>query len=73
MDPDNKLTMEKNGKTYYWCKICNYGREHQVDHKEEFCPYQRKQHSDESSPDSDNAGLMVVDLVESGFLAIELL
>ena len=72
-NPDNKLTMEKNGKTFYWCKICNYGHGKLVDHKEEVCPYWRKQNLDESSPDSDNAGLMVMDLVESGFLAIELL
>ena len=65
-NPDNKLTMEKNGKTYYWCKICNYGRGSWVNHKEEVCLYRRKQNSDESSPDSDNAGLVVMDLAESG-------
>ena len=41
-NPKNKMSMEHNGKTDYWCKICNYGRVKWVDHKEEACPYQRK-------------------------------
>ena len=72
-NPENKMSMEKNGKMYYWCKICNYGRRKWVDHKEEACPYWRKQSLHETSTDSDDAGLMVMDLAESGFLAIELL
>ena len=63
-----------NGKTYLWCTICDYTHDKWVDHKTEACPHRLKQNSDESSPDSaENAGLMVMDLVESGFLAIELL
>ena len=67
-------TKEHNGKTYYWCMNCNYGHDKWVKHKEEVCLHRRKQSSQESSPDdSDDAGLMVMDLAESEFLAIELL
>ena len=55
-NPENKTTMEKNGRKYFWCKIFNYGRGRWVDHKEEVCPNWRKQDLDESSPNSDNAG-----------------
>ena len=72
-NPENKMFMEKNGKLYYWCKICNYGHGKWVDQKEEVCPYRHKQSSHETSTDSDDAGLMVMDLAKSGFLAIELL
>jgi len=73
-NPDNLEEKVVNGKTYFWCKNCNYTRGKWVDHKTEACPHRAKQNASESSPDSDeNAGLLVMDLVESGFLAIELL
>ena len=63
-----------NGKTYFWCKVCNYTRGKWVEHKTEACPHRHKNTAIDSNPDSEeNAGLMVMDLVESGFLAIELL
>ena len=65
--------MEHNGKMYHWCKICNFGRGKWVDHKEEACPYRRKQTSHETGTDSDDAGLMVMDLAECGFLAVNIL
>ena len=74
LNAENKTTMEKNGKKHYWCKTCSYGRGRWVDHEGENCPYKKNISADESgTKDSDNAGLMVINLVDSGFLAIELL
>ena len=69
-NPENLTSKEHNEKTYYWCKICNVGRGKWVDHKKETCPYRRKQTSHETSTDSDDAGLVVMDLAKCGFLVV---
>ena len=70
-NPESLTTREHNGKTYYWCMNCSFSPVEWVSHKEEACPYRRKQSSQDSSPnDSDDAGLMVMDLAECRFLAI---
>ena len=47
-NPENKTTMEKNGKKYFWCKTYNYGRGRWVDREAENCPYNKKKLADES-------------------------
>lgn len=72
---DNKTTMEHEGVTHYWCTICNYGRGRWVkNHKPENCPHkQDNSNPSESTSTNREGGFLVMDLVDSGFLAIELL
>ena len=70
---DNETTKVVNGKTYKWCTNCNYTRGKWVDHDVSSCPHRRKDATtEENTNDSDEAGLMIMDLVESGFLAINI-
>eukprot|EP00816_Leptocylindrus_hargravesii_P004130 CAMPEP_0196803328 /NCGR_PEP_ID=MMETSP1362-20130617/2681_1 /TAXON_ID=163516 /ORGANISM="Leptocylindrus danicus, Strain CCMP1856" /LENGTH=100 /DNA_ID=CAMNT_0042174815 /DNA_START=61 /DNA_END=359 /DNA_ORIENTATION=- len=41
-NPENKSTMERNGKTYHWCPICKYGRGTWTDYMGGNCPHKDK-------------------------------
>ena len=75
-NPENKETMERDGKTYYWCKHCKWGRGTWTNHKSADHIFKNKKgastDSNEKSEDT-NSGLLVMDLIEGGFLSIELL
>ena len=72
-NPDNETTKVKNGKTYKWCSVCRWSKGRWTDHDASTCPHRRKDATtEENNNDSDEAGLMVMDLVESGFLAINI-
>ena len=43
-----------------------------MDHDATSCPHRRKDATTDENNDSDEAGLMIMDLVESGFLAINI-
>ena len=70
---ENEATKVVNGKTYKWCTNCNWGKGRWMDHDATSCPHRRKDASTEDNTnDSDEAGLMIIDLVESGFLVINI-
>ena len=61
-----------NGKTYKWCTICNWKKERWMDHDVTSCPHRRKDATTDENNNEDEAGLMIMDLVKSGFLAINI-
>ena len=72
---ENQATKVVKGKMYKWCTNCNWGKGRWMDHDASNCPHRRKDVSTEdNNNDSDDAGLMVMvmDLAESGFLAINI-
>ena len=75
---DNKSVMEKEGKTYHWCKNCAFGRGKWTEHKTDDCPHKNKKTKTKKSDGDDSnggneSGFLVMDLIESGFLSVELL
>lgn len=72
-NPDNKETMERDGKTYFWCQRCKWGRGTWTDHKTDDHKDKKKASSTETSADVGESGFLVMDLIESGFLSVELL
>ena len=70
-NPENLTTKEHNGKTYYWCMNCNYGRGKWVTHKKRFVRIGASKVRRNLVPMIRT--MLVMDLAESGFLVIELL
>ena len=72
-NPENKTHMTRNGKEYYWCGTCNWGRAKWTDrHEPKDCPYKANttRATETAAEDADGSGLLMMDLVESGFCAI---
>ena len=71
---DNKTTMEHDGVSHFWCPTFNWGRGRWVDHKPEECRWKRgNSKSSESTSTNKEGGFLLMDLVDSGFMAIEIL
>lgn len=72
---DNKTTMEHEGTLHYWCPSCSWGRGRWVDdHKPEDCRHKKSsKKASESTTTNKEGGFLVMDLVDSGFMAIEFL
>lgn len=70
---DNKKTMERDGVTHFWCPTCNWGRGRWVDHKPEACRWRKENKSSESTSSNKEGGFLLMDLVDSGFMAVEFL
>lgn len=76
-NPDNKTTMERNGKTYHWCPICKYGRGTWTDHTGDDCPHKDKKKGPSKSSNANSGdgdvGLLVMELIEGAFVAVDIL
>ena len=63
--------MTHMGKDYYWCGTCNWGRaKWTIRHEPKDCPYKPTRATETAAEDADGSGLLMMDLVESGFCAI---
>ena len=71
-NPDNKETMERDGKTYFWCQRCKWGRGTWTDHKTDDHRDKKKDSTNNPSEDA-GSGFLVMDLIEGGFLTVEIL
>ena len=75
-NPDNKETLEKDGKTYHWCKHCKFGRGTWTNHKSADHIFKgKKSTSNDSAENTEEtgSGFLVMDLIEGGFLAVDIL
>ena len=66
--------MTRDGKTFHWCRTCSYGRGRWTErHEPKDCLYKfanATRASETEAVDTDGLGLLMMDLVESGFCAI---
>ena len=75
-NPDNKETMVKDGKTYYWCKHCKWGRGTWTNHKSADHVFKGKKSTSNDSTEKNeetSSGFLVMDLIEGGFLTVDIL
>ena len=77
-NPDNKETLEKDGKTYHWCKHCKWGRGTWTDHKsaDHIHKHRKKKSTSNDSTEKNeetSSGFLVINLIEGGFLAVDIL
>ena len=74
MNPDNKTTMTRDGKTFHWCRTCSFGQGRWTDrHEPKDCPYKSANATrarETKAVDADGSGLLMMDLPDSGFCAI---
>ena len=74
MNSDNKATMTRDGKTFHWCVTSSFGRKRWTDsrHKPKDRPY-KSANADRAkkmeAEDADRLGLLMMDLLDSGFCA----
>jgi len=69
--------LEKDGKTYYWCKHCKWGRgtwttHKSADHDHDYWKKKRNKDSKDKNEET-GSGFLVMDLIEGGFLAVDIL
>ena len=72
MNPENKTHMTRNGKEYSWCGTCSWGQGQWTDrHEPTDCPYKvnATRAMETAAEDADGSGLLMMDLVESGFFS----
>lgn len=77
-NPNNKEVCEKDGTTYYWCGHCQWGRgrwtttHKTADHKDKNGNKVSQETTTDNSAET-GSGFLVMDLIEGGFLAVDIL